>query len=368
MIYNTAVEQIKGAKTAQSEMLLPTLRLATVTSLSGGRAYIQFYGESSASSKLYPYLSGYKPEVGDKVLVFQQGSTYIIAGKITKDNVGDVYYLTKASADTLYAPIGTSTDTDKLVKGSYTLTLSQNGTLTPSANNTLSLGSSSRVFAAAYIDEIHGNLYGKWGYASTNYLAWTNGTTILPNNNNYVTVGSSSYKLTAVYAAKFIGALNYDASYGIDWVSLSGSAKGLCPANNATIDLGSSSSGKKYRNVYATQFYQNGTAISTSDRRKKTGIKGIGQKYIEFFRKLKPRLFRFKDGESGRLHSGFIAQEVEEAAAESGIPTKDLAFLCIDKDGNYGLRYEELIALQTKVIQDLMARVEVLEEKIKGGK
>ena len=102
MIYNSAVEQIKGAKSAQSEMLLPVFRLATVTSLSNGRAYLQFYGETTASTKLYPYIEGYKPAVNDKVLVFQQGSTYIIAGKVSKDNVVDNYYLLKSVADGLY--------------------------------------------------------------------------------------------------------------------------------------------------------------------------------------------------------------------------------------------------------------------------
>ena len=116
MIYNSAVEQIKGARASESEMLLPVFRLATVTSLSSGRAYIQFYGETTASTKLYPYLEGYKPTVGDKVLVLQQGSTFIIAGKISKDNVVDNYYLiksvadntylTQAVADQRYAPIG----------------------------------------------------------------------------------------------------------------------------------------------------------------------------------------------------------------------------------------------------------------------
>jgi len=139
-----------------------------------------------------------------------------------------------------------------------------------------------------------------------------------------------------------------------------------------SVNVGTSS--KQLNNVYAKQFYQNGTAISTSDRRKKTGIKGIARKYIDFFRRLKPRLFRFKDGESGRLHSGFIAQEVEEAAIDSGIDNKDLAFICIDENGNYGLRYEELIAIQTQVIQDLLKkvddlseRVEDLERIVKGG-
>ena len=169
MIYNTAVEQIKGAKTAQSEMLLPILRLATVTSLSNGRAYVQFYGEGSASSKLYPYLSGYKPELNDKVLVFQQGSTYIIAGKISKDNVGDTYYMTKALfdtaisgyltravADTLYEPKGSSS-ADRIQNNSYyfgfdgsSSTTLVGGRLTGNTTTALNLGTSSLPFNAGY--------------------------------------------------------------------------------------------------------------------------------------------------------------------------------------------------------------------------
>ena len=35
-----------------------------------------------------------------------------------------------------------------------------------------------------------------------------------------------------------------------------------------------------------------------------------------------------------------------------------------ETDGRYYLRYEEIIAVQTKVIQDLMARVESLEARV----
>lgn len=310
MIYNSAVEQIKGAKTAQSESMLPVMRLATVTSLSGDRALIQFYGEDTPSSKLYPYVSGYKPTINDVVLVLQQGSTYIIAGKISKTSVGDSYHLTKTQADSLYQAKGSTTGVDRLVSNGKELVLTA-VTLDPSENGTFYLGSSNKKYRTMYVTN--------WEYQQYYGITFSGRQLIRPyySGNNYISLGSSSYP---------------------------------------------------FGNVYARQFYQNGTAISTSDRRQKTGIKDFTKKYIEFFKKLKPKLFRFKDGESGRLHSGFIAQDVEEAAAESGIPTKDLAFLCIDEDGNYGLRYEELIALQTKVIQDLMARVEVLEEKIKGGK
>ena len=83
MIYDNAVDQAKGMR---QQPVLP-FRLAKVSSLSNGRAYVQFYGESSASTKLYPYLEGYKPTVGDDVLMIQQGSTFIIAGKVSKDDI-----------------------------------------------------------------------------------------------------------------------------------------------------------------------------------------------------------------------------------------------------------------------------------------
>lgn len=385
MIYDSAVEQIKGARASESDMPLPALRLATVTSLSNGRAYIQFYGESAASEKLYPYLEGYKPTVGDKVLVTQQGSTYIILGKISKDNVVNNYYmtkalfdaaeyLTKAVADTLYMPIGGSVESARYVaNNNYAMGFSNNTTnvLTPgrrssSVSGKVSLGDNNNRFEAGYFDTV--------GYNSSsacvqtlNYKASNVYGDATPDSSDSRSFGTSSKRFKTMYlktlylAELFLGTgsnkleLTAGSSYGT-----------IRPSSNQGVDLGTSS--YMFRNVYAKQLYQNGTAISTSDRRKKTGIKGIGQKYIDFFRKLKPRLFRFKDGESGRLHSGFVAQEVEEAAAESGIPTKDLAFLCIDENGDYGLRYEELIAIQTQVIQDLMNRVEELEEIVKGGK
>ena len=490
MIYKSAVEQIKGAKAAESEMLLPVFRLGTVTNLSSGRAYIQFYGEQTASSKLYPYLEGYKPTVGDKVLILQQGSTYIIAGKISKDNVVDNYYmlksladqtyLTKAVADTLYEPLGGGGggSSDKIQNDTYYLGFSGStstvviGNRKSGTTTALDLGSTSYPFNAGYFKTLGGasssnavgtlnvkdvNLYGdilpdttnartlgssskkfKNIYAETADITtfafgtWkpnssytygiqgsssNSGATFKPTSSGGVNLGDATYKFESGYfktlggasAANGIQTLNVkdyvsygtflpDASNSRDlgstakyWSNIysdkirinklgcgaagssvvyfeltsSSSPARMNPNTNKAIALGSSS--YQYHSVYANQFYQNGTAISTSDRRKKTGIKDFTKKYIEFFKKLKPKLFRFKDGESGRLHSGFIAQDVEEAAAESGISTKDLAFLCIDKDGNYGLRYEELIALQTKVIQDLMARVEALEEKVKGG-
>ena len=90
----------------------------------------------------------------------------------------------------------------------------------------------------------------------------------------------------------------------------------------------------------------------------------LEEKHLAFFKALRPVQYKFKDGDSGRIHTGFIAQEVEDAVSEAGMTDKDMAVVVKDQDGKYYLRYEEIIAVQTKVIQDLMAKVDNLESRL----
>jgi len=78
MIYDNAVDEAKASK-QQPES---NIKLATVTSVSSGRAFVRFFGEDTAATKKYPQLSSYSPTVGDKVALLKQGNTYIILGKI----------------------------------------------------------------------------------------------------------------------------------------------------------------------------------------------------------------------------------------------------------------------------------------------
>lgn len=137
---------------------------------------------------------------------------------------------------------------------------------------------------------------------------------------------------------------------------------GILMPNSSNIALGSS--GMQFKEVRAKNVYINGTAVSTSDRRKKKSIKNISAKYIEFFKRLRPVTFKYKDGTSGRIHSGFIAQEVEKALSDSDIRADEFGGLVIQENGEYGLRYEEFIAIQTKIIQELIGRVEQLERSL----
>lgn len=109
-----------------------------------------------------------------------------------------------------------------------------------------------------------------------------------------------------------------------------------------------------------------------SDARLKNTVEyDLAGQYGGFYRRLRPCRFKYNNGTSDRFHTGFIAQEVEQAIADSGLDTKDLAALVRGEDGMYAIRYAELIALNTAMIQKLMtendnlkAEIAALKEKI----
>lgn len=159
----------------------------------------------------------------------------------------------------------------------------------------------------------------------------------------------------------------------------------ILPNTDNTVYLGHSSF--RFAEVRAVNMYiSSGTAV-TSDRRKKNTINDIEMEFAEsIVMGLKPSSFKYNDGESGRLHYGFIAQDVEELINSIGITSADFAPLIIDKikdeiidkdaDGNerrklvetgeveYSLRYEEFIAPMVSVIQKQQAEINELESRL----
>lgn len=105
-----------------------------------------------------------------------------------------------------------------------------------------------------------------------------------------------------------------------------------------------------------------------SDKNGKKDFTPFDSRYEEMYMDLKPTTYRMKDGTSGRIHSGFISQEVEEAMTNNNLTDMDFAAFCKDTDENgndtYSLRYEEFIALNTHMIQKLYKKIETLEEEI----
>lgn len=116
---------------------------------------------------------------------------------------------------------------------------------------------------------------------------------------------------------------------------------------------------------WSVVYAQTGT-ITTSDREKKTDISYALERYDALFEKLRPASYRLKGGASGRTHTGLVAQDVEQALRECGLTGKDFAAFVKtpreDGGADYGLRYEELIALCIRQVQMLRERVRKLEE------
>lgn len=306
---------------------------------------------------------------------------------------------------------------------SLTMTASSTGAdILPSDNNAFNLGSSSYKMKNIYADEVHADLVGDIKNG-TYHLEFDNNHNFAPNTASVVNLGAASYQFNKTYTKELY--LNGDkldpesfvtdkltAKYGtyIRTLTMTASSSGasILPATSNTYDLGGNNmifkniygatlhgdldgaikdgnsdvkfdashnwipsttnfislgtSNKQFKNVYGQNIYVNGTAVS-SDRRKKEDISPLDWRYDEFFKSLNPVSFKYKDGTSGRKHTGFIAQEVEEAAEKAGLSGKDLAVVVKDPEGSYYLRYEEIIAIQTKIIKELTADVEALKAK-----
>ena len=110
------------------------------------------------------------------------------------------------------------------------------------------------------------------------------------------------------------------------------------------------------------------SAISvTSDENDKNSIEPLSNKYSVMFDNLAPKRFRYNEGNSGRYHIGFIAQQVKDSLLAAELSTSEFAGLCIAKtdDGEeWSLRYEEFIAMNTMEIQKLKKRVAELEARL----
>lgn len=111
------------------------------------------------------------------------------------------------------------------------------------------------------------------------------------------------------------------------------------------------------------------SSSTTSDFRYKNSIAKLPSAYSILFDNLIPKRFKYNDGTSNRFHTGFIAQDVNEAIKTSGLTTQDFAATVLFNKGEeneqWTLRYEEFIALNTWQIQKLKQRVTELENEIK---
>jgi Chaperone of endosialidase len=96
---------------------------------------------------------------------------------------------------------------------------------------------------------------------------------------------------------------------------------------------------------------------NVSDKRFKTDIRDIDAG-LSFIRKLRPVSYQMKQGD-GRTNWGFIAQEIEDLVGANN------AMLTIGQDSirMLGLRYTDFLAPLTKSVQELLTKIEMLENE-----
>lgn len=107
-----------------------------------------------------------------------------------------------------------------------------------------------------------------------------------------------------------------------------------------------------------------------SDQRLKCDIiYDLDERFGRFFRALRPCRFKMRDRQDGPQHIGFIAQEMRSALEADGMMMGDLAALSQfsdegEEEGIYTVKYGELTALNTAMMQQVMKRLDDLEKQL----
>ena len=119
-------------------------------------------------------------------------------------------------------------------------------------------------------------------------------------------------------------------------------------------------------NFVWSAIYCSTNELNGSDRNIKNSIEALPEKYVRMFDLVEPRRYKLNSGTSGRFHTGFIAQEVEDAMRACGINSQEFAGWAAAKrkDGSetYFLRYSEFIPILWAKVREQEERLKRLEE------
>lgn len=119
-------------------------------------------------------------------------------------------------------------------------------------------------------------------------------------------------------------------------------------------------------NFVWSAIYCSTNELNGSDRNIKNSIEALPEKYVRMFDLVEPKRYKLNSGTSGRFHTGFIAQEVEDAMRACGINSQEFAGWAAAKreDGSetYFLRYSEFIPILWAKVREQEERLKRLEE------
>lgn len=190
-------------------------------------------------------------------------------------------------------------------------------------------------------------------------------TTYASSSDYKLDISSSAMELFAEDGSLFIASgwdrsNKYHASVEVDGNSEEVQIKGdVIPNSDALYNLGS-------RNFVWDAIYCSTNELNGSDRNIKNSIEALPEKYVRMFDLVEPRRYKLNSGTSGRFHTGFIAQEVEDAMRACGINSQEFAGWAAAKrkDGSetYFLRYSEFIPILWAKVREQEERLKRLEE------
>lgn len=297
------------------------------------------------------------------------------------------------------------------------------GSLIPSTDGTVNLGSPNYQWNNAYIKSLTIN-----GVAAGNILTH-NASEFIPRAGGAVLTGtiftrndtnSSIYFRSGPYYAdgasiQLKGKDQADASGGRAYITAHNGTRSttvvIWPTGEVILDsaltlkantdntCSCGASDRRWTEVYAAT----GT-INTSDRRLKNSIKDIDDALLDAWGSIEPKQYKFNDatekkGEKARFHTGYLAQDIQAECEKQGVNASNYGLFCYDeweeqeeeseeieteKDGkiikekhviqpkrekgnSYALRYEEALVVECKYLRRciarLTARIEELENK-----
>lgn len=190
-------------------------------------------------------------------------------------------------------------------------------------------------------------------------------TTYASSSDYKLDISSSAMELFAEDGSLFIASgwdrsNKYHASIEVDGNSKEVQIKGdVIPDSDALYNLGS-------RNFVWDAIYCSTNELNGSDRNIKNSIEALPEKYVRMLELVEPKRYKLNSGTSGRFHTGFIAQEVEDAMRACGINSQEFAGWAAAKreDGNetYFLRYSEFIPILWAKVREQEERLKRLEE------
>lgn len=190
-------------------------------------------------------------------------------------------------------------------------------------------------------------------------------TTYASSSDYKLDISSSAMELFAEDGSLFIASgwdrtNKYHASIEVDGNSEEVQIKGgVIPNADNVYDLGSP-------NFVWSAIYCSTNELNGSDRNIKNSIEALPEKYVRMFDLVEPKRYKLNNGTSGRFHTGFIAQEVEDAMRACGIDSQEFAGWAAAKrkDGSetYFLRYSEFIPVLWAKVREQEERLKRLEE------